>query len=231
MEELAARVAEVVATDSSMTVRQVFYQLVSIGAIEKTEEQYRVVMRFLSDMRRDGRIRFEAIADNTRWAHKPASYPDPEYALREAVRGYRRDPWNDQPAYVEVWLEKDALAGVLYEVTARYDVPLMVTRGYSSITFLRGAADTIAFRAKSAFLLYFGDFDPSGVDITRAVEDGIREFAPWADVTLERVAVNAEQITRWELPSRLDLGRMRPRPDSTLGLRPIPEAAMADGPL
>jgi hypothetical protein len=202
MEELASRIAEVVHDGRIRTVRQVFYRLVSSGAIDKTEEQYRVVIRFLTDMRRDGRIGFEVIADNTRWALQPTSYPNPEAALHDLVHSYRRSRWDDQPVYVEVCLEKDALSHVLYEVTARFDVPLRVTRGYSSITFLKDAADMIAWKGKPAYLLCFGDFDPSGVDITRAVEDDIRRYAPNADVTVERVAVTEEQIKQWNLPTR-----------------------------
>jgi len=202
MDDSASRIAEALAEDSSMTVRQVFYRLVSSGSIEKTEAEYRAITRILGLMRRDGRIGFDAIADNTRWAHKPPSYPNLGAAVRHAVRTYRRCRWDDQPAYVEVWLQKDALPGVLYEMTAPYDVPLIVTRGYPSITFLNDAAETIARQGKPAFLFYFGDFDPSSVDVTRTVEDGIREFAPDAEVSLKRVAVTEDQISRWELPSR-----------------------------
>jgi hypothetical protein len=110
--------------------------------------------------------------------------------------------WQSQEAYVEIWLEKDALSGVLFQETAKWDVPLMVTRGYPSLTFLHGAAEEIACEEKPAFIYYFGDYDPSGLDITRAVEHGLREFAPEADITFERVAVSREQIERWKLPSR-----------------------------
>ncbi len=78
---------------------------------------------------------------------------------------------------------------MLYDVTAEFDVPLMVTRGYPSISYLYDAAEAIAETDKPAFLYYFGDYDPSGCDITRAVESGIREFAPDADIHFERVAV------------------------------------------
>ena len=91
--------------------------------------------------------------------------------------------------YVEVWLEKDALSGVVFPITGELDVPLMVTRGYPSISFLHGAAETIARQGKPSYLYYFGDHDPSGVDITRSVADGIQEFAPDADVVVERIAV------------------------------------------
>lgn len=184
-------------------VRQTFYQLVSRGVIAKTENEYnRTVVRLLAEMRREREIPFDWVADNTRWMRKPASYRTLSDMLEQQRRLYRRALWDYQDAYVEIWLEKDALSGVLYDITAEFDVPLMVTRGYSSLSFLHTAAQTIERRAKPTFLYYFGDYDPSGCDITRAVESGIREFAPEAEIEFTRVAVTAHQIEELKLPTR-----------------------------
>jgi hypothetical protein len=192
-----------VAADHPMTVRQLFYRLVSEQVIEKTESEYNgTVGRLLTKMRREGVLPYEWIADNTRWMRKPQTHSSLHAALEESVEFYRRALWNDQNAYVEVWLEKDALAGVLLEETAAYDVPLMVTRGYSSLTFLHSAAEAIAEQNKPAYLYYFGDHDPSGVDIPRNVEQRLRELAPDAEIVFERVAVNPDQIREWNLPTR-----------------------------
>ena len=189
--------------DHPMTVRQVFYRLLSLGVIVKSETEYKATVgRLLTDMRRAEVIPYGWIADNTRWMRKPASYSSVEDALRSTAKLYRRRLWDTQDAYVEVWLEKDALAGVLYEVTERWDVPLMVTRGYPSLSFVHEAAEAIGHLDKPIFLYYFGDHDPSGLDIPRTVEEGIREFAPWADLHFERVAVTPAQIADWELPTR-----------------------------
>jgi hypothetical protein len=186
-----------------MTVRQVFYRLVSLGTIAKTENEYKhTVTRLLTEMRRAGQVPFGWIADNTRWMRKPRTYSGLEEMLRRTAETYRRDVWHEQPAYLEVWLEKDALAGVLYEETEMWDVPLMVTRGYSSLSYLYEAAAAIMRHGKPAYLYYFGDYDPSGVDIARTVERGLREFAPQAEIHFERVAVTPEQITLWHLPTR-----------------------------
>lgn len=104
--------------------------------------------------------------------------------------------------YVEIWLEKDALSGVLYEETESWDVPLMVTRGYPSLSYLHEAAMVIADRGKPAYLYYFGDYDPSGVDIPRATVQRIRDFAPEAEIHFESVAVNPWQIRMLNLPTR-----------------------------
>ncbi len=118
------------------------------------------------------------------------------------MEAYRRSLWDDQDAYVEIWLEKDALAGVVYQETGRWDVPLMVTRGYPSISYLYEAADCISELEKPAYLYYFGDPDPSGVDIPRNVQSRITEFAPDAEIHFETVAVTPEQIKVWQLPTR-----------------------------
>lgn len=193
----------VLSQDSPMTVRQVFYQLVSLGVIDKTEGEYKATaVRLLANMRRTGEIPFGLIADNTRWMRKPTTYSSLEQALQRTAEHYRRSVWDDQDCYVEIWLEKDALAGVLYRITAAWDVPLMVTRGYPSLTFLNSAAETIDAEEKPTYLFYFGDYDPSGLDIARAVEDGLEEFAPHSEIHFERVAVTPEQIVAWNLPTR-----------------------------
>src|SRR5437764_8096559 len=130
---LKGRLHAILAEQHPATVRQVFYLAETRGLVPKTEQGYDAVGRYLIQMREQGEVPFDWVADYTRWVRKPTSHPSLEEALREAARTYRRDPWGDQPAYVEVWCEKDALAGVLYQETAAWDVPLMVSRGFSSL--------------------------------------------------------------------------------------------------
>jgi len=186
-----------------MTVRQVFYQLVSRGVIAKTEGEHRqTVVRLLTAMRRAGEMPFGWIGDNTRWMRKPRTYSSMQDMLALTAQTYRRALWDNQNAYVEIWLEKDALAGVVYQETDPWDVPLMVTRGYPSLSYLYEAAEAIGECGKPAYLYYFGDWDPSGVDITRSVERGIREFAPNAQIVFERIAITPQQIGELRLPTR-----------------------------
>jgi len=203
MDGIRAAIFDVLGETQPATVRQVYYQLVGRGVIAKTEAEYKsTVVRLLTVMRREREIPFGWIADNTRWMRKPPSFSSLGDMLVESQRLYRRALWDNQDAYVEIWLEKDALSGVLYEETAEFDVPLMVTRGYPSISYLYEAAEAVNECGKPAFLYYFGDYDPSGCDITRAVEAGIREFAPSAEIHFQRVAVTREQIDKWKLPTR-----------------------------
>jgi hypothetical protein len=203
MEAIRSEIKAVLAEDNPMTVRQVFYQLVSRGAVGKTENEYKhTVGRLLTEMRRNGSIAFDTIADNTRWMRKPTTHSSLQGMLSESRKLYRRALWNDQEVYCEVWLEKDALAGVLLPETAEFDVPLMVTRGYPSVSYLYEAGSAIAAAGKPTYIYYFGDHDPSGRDITRATEAGLREHAPDAEIYFERVAVTEMQIELLKLPTR-----------------------------
>jgi hypothetical protein len=173
MEKLKSVLYGVVEQNRPATVRQVYYRMVSLGAIEKTESEYQnTVVRLLGMMRRSGELPFSWIADHTRWMRKPNSFDSVEEALQMTASFYRKALWTTQPSYVEVWLEKDALAGVIFTVTSKWDVPLMVTRGYPSLTFLHSAADDLQRLERPAHLYYLGDLDPSGVDIPRKVGRG-----------------------------------------------------------
>ena len=203
IEQLKNHLYFVVDEDKPVTVRQVFYQMVSRGLVPKSEASYNgVIGRLLRDMRRDGELPYRWIADNTRWMRKPTSYSDMATMLESSIDLYRRDLWQHQDAYVEVWLEKDALSGVLYPVTSRWDVPLMVTRGYPSLSFLHTAAEAIQEQDKPCYLYYLGDHDPSGVDIPNKVIDGLRDMAPEAEIQFEVLAVLPEQIEEFNLPTR-----------------------------
>lgn len=184
------------------TVRQVFYQASVRGIVDKTEASYAKVQRALVDLRRAGRLPWDYIADNTRWQRKRRTFRDPQEALYETARLYRKAMWADAGEQLEVWIEKDALSAVVYEVTDAYDVPLMVARGYSSVTFLQQAAADIAADGRPAFVYHFGDYDPSGVNAADKIEESLREFAPEAEIHFRRLAVLPNQIAEWSLPTR-----------------------------
>jgi hypothetical protein len=99
-------------------------------------------------------------------------------------------------------LEKDALAGVVYPVTSMFDVPLMVARGYASLSFLYSAAEYINELTVPTFIYHLGDFDPSGVNAGEKIEETLREMAPEAEIFFERIAVTRGQIAEWDLPTR-----------------------------
>lgn len=203
IETIKAAIYTALAAEHPATVRGLYYMLVSSGVIPKTEASYKTtVVRLAGEMRKAGELPYGWLADNTRWMRKPDSFDSIEDALRETARLYRRSLWADADAYVEVWCEKDALSGVLFDVTASWDVPLMVTKGYSSITFLHSAAEAIRAVQKPTYLYYFGDWDPSGVHIPVHIEKEIRRMAPGAEVHFHRVAVTEAQIEEYGLQTR-----------------------------
>ena len=202
MAERAEALIEIVRRSRPCTVRQVFYQAVVGGVVEKSEAGYDKVQRQLVELRRTGRVSYSSLADNTRWQRKPITYDSMAEAVDRTAAGYRRAVWSDVDTYLEVWLEKDALAGVLMPVTSRYDVPLMVSRGYASLTYLHEAASHMRELEKRVVVLHFGDHDPSGRDAADKIEATLREFAPEVEIEFARAAVTPEQIEEWRLPTR-----------------------------
>jgi hypothetical protein len=194
---------DILSENHPQTVRQVYYALTVRHLIDKTEKEYKqTVVRLLTEMREAGQVPFEWIADNTRWMRKPATFVGLDSCLRNTAKFYRRDLWAAMPVYIEIWCEKDALAGVMLEETDVYDVPLMAARGYSSISFLHSAAMEIAAREKPAHIYHFGDLDPSGQDAARDIEAKLRRYAPNVEIHFERVAVTRKQVEDWDLPTR-----------------------------
>jgi hypothetical protein len=126
----------------------------------------------------------------------------PSQALESTARFYRKDLWAAVDAYVEVWLEKDSLSGVIYPITSAYDVSLMVARGYASLSFLHSAAEHINELDVPAYIYHLGDFDPSGVNAGEKIEETLVDLAPDAEIIFERIAVTEEQIEAWNLQSR-----------------------------
>jgi hypothetical protein len=187
----------------------VFYQLVVRGVIEKTEKEYQTtVIRLLTDMRLAGEISFDRIVDSSRITHETQTFDSVGDALRETARFYRRSALRDCPVYIEIWSEKEALAGILWEVAGEYDVPVVVSKGVPSLTQLFASFKNIyraADAGKESFIYQFGDHDPTGCLIPEIIEDRMRWFCERNDCqmpTVERFAITEEQIAEYRLPTR-----------------------------
>lgn len=199
--DLDAAVVAAVAADHPVSLRGVYYRVVSAGAVEKTENGYRAVGRRLLKLRRDGTVPYGHITDGTRYVLRRPSWADPEAALDALAASYRRALWLDQPTAVQLFTEKDAICGVIEPVAARWDVPVGVVRGYSSETFAYEMA--AALPASQRTVIYqLGDHDPSGVNAWKVFCQRVRGFAPEAPVTFERLAVTEDQIRDLSLPTR-----------------------------
>lgn len=191
-----------------VTVRQLFYQAVVAGVIEKTASGYMKIQRQVLELRRMGLLKYEMIADATRWMRKPDSFGSIEEALHNTALLYRKALWKNTPEVVEVWCEKDALAGVIYEITEMFDVPLMVARGFSSETFCYEAIAQLK-DTRPYHVYYLGDFDLSGIDAAKALHEKLYRFAEpkGIEVHFTQIAVTIDQIVELELPTR------EPKPD------------------
>ena len=206
MEARATFLLAYAAEHGPVTVRQLYYvaEVHRLPGISKADGDYDKVQRQVLKLRREKRMPYSAIADATRWMRKPATYDSVADALRETAALYRRNIWNDHPEHVEIWVEKDALAGVIYPVTSEYGVPLMVSRGFSSETFAFEAAQSYAADGRPVHVYHLGDFDRSGVAAAEDLRKKLTSFAAEAGVTVHftRLAVTPEQIAAWSLPTR-----------------------------
>ena len=202
MEERRNAIRTIVAEIQPATVRQVFYQCVVRGLVEKNEAAYEKVQRAIVALRRDREMPYGWIVDGTRWMRKPTTFNTLAEAVNHTAATYRKALWADLPVYVEVWIEKDALAGAVYPVTSEFDVPLMVARGFASLSFLASAAEYMDGLDKQVFVYQLGDHDPSGVAAAASIERDLRALAPSADITFKRLAVTPDQIEAMALPLR-----------------------------
>lgn len=157
-----------------LTLRQLYYQLVSRDIIPNKLPEYAKLSKILTEGRMSGIVDWAAIEDRLRSAEKPSSWDDPKDIMDTVIEAYAKPRLNGQTNYIEVWVEKDALSGVLSEVTRPYHVPIQVNRGYSSVTAIYDSYKRFRLALEAGqhiTILYLGDFDPSGVDMIRDVYD------------------------------------------------------------
>jgi hypothetical protein len=183
-----------------LTARQVYYQFVARGWLENTPRSYQNLTSMLTDARYAGLVDWDAIEDRGREADVPADWESIDDLIDAAIRQFRLPRWDDQPCYVELWVEKQALAGVLSPIARRHHVPLMVNKGYSSASAMKAAADR--FNAASSLystLLYLGDHDPSGEDMVRDIRDRLTEFGV-RHLEVRKLALTMAQIRQFNPP-------------------------------
>jgi hypothetical protein len=159
--------------NSPMTTRQVFYQCLSSHAVEATASGYNRVQTLLVDLRRNGTIPADRIVDRTRAMHRVPLWESLVDAFVSMKTFYRRNPFQTQKVVPFIGMEKDALAEVISDVVDEYGAPLFITRGYASVALLQDWADEIRalnMVGKEVRIFYFGDFDPSGLNIPEAIE-------------------------------------------------------------
>lgn len=206
MEERAEFLIAYAQEHHPVTIRGLYYQaeVNGVPGIGKDEASYNKVQHQVLQLRRQGRLAYHWISDNTRWQRRPRTFDSWEDALAETARTYRRSLWQDADADVEVWIEKDALAGVLIPVTAEYDVPLMVSRGFTSETFAYEAVAAHEGSGRHLVVYALYDFDRSGQDAARSLSDKLMRFGAERDVEVQfhLLGLNLHQVQSWGLPTR-----------------------------
>jgi hypothetical protein len=164
--------------EQPVTMRQLLYRLVSGGFLpDTTRKSYNRLLRLLARMREAGDVPFAWVVDNIRDTHKPSSWAGLGDFLATVRKAYRKDFWHTLPAEVELFVEKDAIAGTVEPVTAELDVRLHVCRGYCSMSFAHEVAERWVGLGKPVHCLFLGDFDPSGFDLERDLREKLERYS------------------------------------------------------
>ena len=188
----------------TLTLRQLYYQLVSRDYLANTEANYKKLGNTISDARLAGLVDWDAIEDRTRALASYTTWSSPADVVHSAARSYARDLWAEQPFYCEVWVEKEALAGVVERACEERRVPFFSCRGYVSQSEMYTAAKRLAGEAwRPIRLIHLGDHDPSGIDMSRDIKDRLELMMGWEayqSVSFKRIALNRDQITQYNPP-------------------------------
>jgi hypothetical protein len=190
-----------------LTLRQIYYRLVAAGHLENTRSKYNDLSNLIKHMRLDEWLPWEVLEDRVRRVSEKRGWEDHnefmEAHIDDFLTGYERCYVQDQERYVELWTEKDALSQVFEKVAYPYCIRAVTCRGYQSITFLDGfrrRARGVLNRGQIPVILYFGDLDPSGVQMLEAIKQTLEDEMDLWGVEYHRVALTPDQIMDYELP-------------------------------
>lgn len=184
----------------TLTLRQCYYQLVARGIIENTEKSYKRIAALLNDARLCGLIDWEAITDRTRNIRTFSAWAHPADIIQDAAYSYKRDLWKGQPCYIEVWIEKDALVDIAGRACQATRTPYFSCRGFTSQSEMWTAAQRFKTQEdrEARYIIHLGDHDPSGLDMTRDIQERLNLFG--ANVSVKRIALNMEQVQQYNPP-------------------------------
>lgn len=183
-----------------LTLRQVYYQLVARGYIPNNERSYKNVGSLINDGRLAGLIDWHSVTDRTRNLRSESHWDNPADVIASARYSYNLDKWKGQPNYVEVWVEKDALVDIVGQACSPLDTPYFSCRGYTSQSEMWSAAQRFIRQKQreKRIIIHLGDHDPSGIDMTRDIQERLELFG--ADVFVKRVALTMNQIQTYNPP-------------------------------
>lgn len=195
----------------TLTLRQLYYQLVARGIIENTQRSYKNVGNLINDARLAGLIDWKAIEDRTRNLKGLTHWENPQQIIRSASYQYKKDLWKDQNYHLEVWVEKEALAEVVAKASQPFDVDYFCCRGYVSQSEMWESAQRLVRHCnhgKNCIIIHLGDHDPSGIDMSRDIEERLQLFGSQDGgrtfdnhfLGLRRIALNMDQIEEFNPP-------------------------------
>ena len=210
MDTLRAAIYAVAEADRPVSIRHIFYRMVTQNLVEKTNKGYQQLQKTTVDMRDTKALPYAWIEDSSRRAYWNTGYAGLGDYAEAAASIYRRDYWDSTDTIVEVWCESRSLIGALGQVCREYVVPLFPSSGFSSLSFTYQAAVLFQESGRgNAVVLYIGDYDQAGVLIDKAIERRLREFlVDWPGVlTFTRLAVNDDQIDTMALPTQTTKGQ------------------------
>lgn len=184
-----------------LTLRQLYYQFVARGLLPNSMKSYKNLGSVINDARLAGLIDWFHISDRTRFVRSNSHWRTGADILRSASEGFKVDMWEDQEHRPEVWIEKDALVGVIDSACRVLDVPFLSCRGYTSQSEMWASAMRIKRtidEGQTPVILHFGDHDPSGKDMTRDIIDRLKLFMGGLEV--KRLALNMDQVAKYGCP-------------------------------
>lgn len=206
MQERAEFLVGYASEHGPVTCRGLYYQaeVAAVPGIDKDENGYTKVQRQVLDLRRSGRLDYDMIADATRYMRRPRTFDGWEDALRRTAETYRKSLWAEADLEVEIWVEKSALAGVIYPVTSLYDIPLMPSGGYTSETFAYSAVALLRGTGRGLVVYSLYDFDRSGQDATSSLREKVERFGAEMDVpvSFNVLGLTYDQVIAMNLPTR-----------------------------
>lgn len=220
-----------------LTLRQIYYKFVSrdlfpdrwwlwdsigrkwvrssegvVGATKNAEPNYKWLGGIVNDARLAGLIDWQYITDRTRNLEQNGHWECPQDIVRACSQQFRIDRWVRQGNYVEAWIEKDALVGILEKACVPLDIPYFSCRGYTSQSEMWAASQRLLGKmtnGKDVHIIHLGDHDPSGVDMSRDIEQRLKMFVQhhlWenedvtATLSVHRIALNMDQVRQHRLP-------------------------------
>ncbi len=185
-----------------LTLRQLYYQFVARDIIPNNQREYKNLGSIVNDARLAGLIDWDCIVDRTRNVRGNQHWEDPAEIIKACGYSFAIDKWDSQPNRIEVWIEKDALVGVVERVCRMLDINYFSCRGYVSQSEIHEAARDRLIPYQQAgqecIILHLGDHDPSGIDMSRDIEDRLRIFG--CDAQVKRIALNMDQVQQYSPP-------------------------------